>query len=313
MAALGALRRMLRSGMIILAATLSGALANGAPDPRVTVVLAQPSDALGEDAVADEDSIAPGGATEDGVSLRPAPTEFQTIIQGTLSAVDLQALARGAARGAVLDSDTRVRALGAELDLGQEAVARMLEILGRQDVPPERLAEVLAEIVARHKVLLERVRLLEASEPRAAELRDAVAVAIEKGEYELVDALLAEPEAMEFGALRQLLAALDQRALKAMAIHAPSDAVTGTTLEYGNAADHGAPLHGGARAASEGPPQFIPSEGFCDRHPEHRLCERWADSSPLCDRLPNHPLCEDGGFCRRHPDHKRCEQPPSPS
>jgi hypothetical protein len=298
----------------MLAATSSGASLASASDPDVTA-RRPASEALGGDAIAERGNVTSDRdvSAEGGASLDPTAAELETIILRTLSAADLQALVTQAAGGAVLETNSRVRELGAELDLRQEALARMFEMLGRQDVPPEQLAEVLAEIVARHKSLLERVQFLEASDPRAAELRDAVAAAIETAEYDQVDALRAEAEAIEFAGLRQLLEAIDQRILNAAAIYAPSGAIVGTPLGYGRAAVNGALLQGGGRADSEGPSRFVPSDGFCQRHPEHRLCERMADSSPLCDRLPNHPLCEDGGFCRRHPDHKRCEEPPSPS
>jgi hypothetical protein len=318
MAVPGRLRRALHSGMIslTLAASSSVASAAGGSGPHITVALGPPSNARSEAAIVENGSSAPGRGANTGndVSL-PTPAEFKTIIQRTISAVHLQALVRGAARGTFPETDARVRELGAELDLREEALARIFQMLGRQDVPPEQLADLLAEIVARHKTLLERVRLLEASEPRAARLRDAVAAAIETADYELVDALLADAEAIEFEAVRQLLEALDQRVLKAAAIYAPSPAIAGTQLNYGTAAMPGALLHGGGRAGAEGARQFVPSDRFCQRHPEHRLCEQRADSSPLCDRLPDHPLCQDGdnSFCRRHPDHKRCELPPSPS
>lgn len=317
MAALGRLRCVLKSGVIslLVAVTSASAALAVAADPDINT-LRPPTAALAEDGIAEEgDTASDRGADAEGdLSLQPTAAELEVIIERTLSAADLQALVSEAAAGAALETDSRVRALGAELDLRQEALTRIFEMLGEQDVPPERLAAALATIVARHKTLLAQVQLLEASDPRAAELKDAVAAAAETAEYELVDALLAEGGTFELEAMRQLLAALDQRILNAAAIHGPSGALPGTLRGYGRAAGHGALLHGGGRAEPEGPPRFVPSDGFCQRHPGHRLCERMADSSPLCDRLPDHPLCQgDNSFCRRHPDHRLCEQPPSPS
>ena len=321
MNALGPLRRVLRSGMIsgalLLAAIPAGALVSGSPDPVARVVLGPASNALGDNVVTDKGSVASGRGTdiEGDAYLRSTPAELKETIERTLSPVDLQSLVRKAARGAVLETDARVGELGAALDLRNEALARMFEMLGRQDVPPEGLADVLAEIVARYQSLLERVRLLEASDPRAAELRDAVAAAIETADYDRVHELLAGAEAIEFEALRQLLKALDQRVLNAAAIYPEAGDVAGTQLEY-RAAQYGVLLHGADRAGFGGLQQFAPSGRFCQWYSGHSLCMRRADSSPRCDRLPNHPLCQDpddDDFCRRHPDHKRCEQPPSPS
>jgi hypothetical protein len=195
---------------------------------------------LSEDVIAEEGSIASGRDTNVGgdVFLGPTPAEVETIIQRTLSASDLQNLVREAARGAVLETDTRVRELSAELALHDQALTRMFEILGRKDVPPERLADVLAEIAARHKSLLERQQLLEASEPRVAELRDAASAAIETAEYDRADVLLAEAEAIELEAMRQLRETLDQRALNAAAIRAQRGDVAKTQLDYDQAAEH---------------------------------------------------------------------------
>ena len=207
MAALGRLSRVLTSGMIslVLGATSSAALAEGSDLDTMAIRL--PSDALGEDAVDAQGDVESDGDTDQSeVSLNAAAVE--TIILHTLSAADLQALVRETAGDAVLETDPRVSALGAELDLREEALARMLEMLGGQDVPPERLAQALATIVARHKTLLARLQHLEASDPRAAELKDAVAAALETAEYELVDALLADAGAIGFEAMLQLLAAL---------------------------------------------------------------------------------------------------------
>lgn len=314
MAALGRPRRALIAGTIALMLAASyGASAAGAADPDAAPPA--PGDAPGQDMVAATSDVGPDrdANAEGGASLEPTAAELEAIIQQTFSAGDLQPLIGGAAAGADLEIDPRVRELAAGLGLEAEALARMFEILAREEVPPARLANVLAEMAARHLGLLERVELLEGSDPRAAELRDAAAAAIETAEYDLANGLLAEAEALEFEAGDQLPEALDLGAVPAAATHAASGTFAAIPARYGKAAA-GATLHGGGRAGSEGPPPFVPSDRSCQRHPEHPLCERWAETSSLCDRLPNHPLCQgNNAFCRRHPDHKLCEQPPSPS
>jgi hypothetical protein len=316
MAIPGRLRRLLQIGTVplVLAATCSGAALAEPPDPEIEA-LRPPIGAPAEEAIAEKGDVAPArdANAEGDVALPPTAADLETLIERTLGAADLQALVKEAAGGAVLETDPRVRALGAELDVRAEALTRMFEMLAGQEVPPERLAEALATIVARHKTLLARVQLLDASDPRAAELKEALAAAVETADYELVDALLARGETFEFEAMRQLLAALEQRILNAAAIHGPSGAVAGTLRGYGRAAVNGALLHGEDRAEPEGPPRFVPSDGFCQRQPEHRLCERRADSPPLCDRLPDHPLCDDDRFCKKRPDHPLCNEDPPPS
>jgi hypothetical protein len=298
---------------LLLGAVSYGASAAGAADPDAAPGA---GDAPGQDMVAATSDVGPDrdANAEGGASLQPTAAELEAIIQQASGAGDLQALVGGPAAGAALEIDPRLRGLAAELGLEAAALARMFEVLGREEVPPARLAKVLAEMAVRHLSLLERVGLLEGSEPRAAELRDAAAAAIETAEYDRADALLAEAEALEFEAGDQVTEALDLDAVPAAAIYAPSGAIATIPAWHGKAAAQGARVPGGSRGGSEGPPPFVPSDRSCQRHPEHPLCERWAETSSFCDRLPNHPLCQgDSPFCRRHPDHKRCEQPPSPS
>jgi hypothetical protein len=135
--------------------------------------------------------------------------------------------------GASVEVNAKIGELSEALDLRHEALARMFEILGREQVPPERLEATLAEIATRHKGLLERVRLLDATDPRAGQLRDAAATAIETAEYDRADALLADAESIEIEAMRRLQQALDQRGLNAAAIRAEHGEVARTRLDGG--------------------------------------------------------------------------------
>jgi hypothetical protein len=53
---------------------------------------------------------------------------------------------------------------------------------------------------------------------------------------------------------------------------------------------------------------------FCERRPDHRLCDD-DDSNRFCKKRPKHPLCDDDRFCKKRSDHPLCDddQPPSPS
>lgn len=294
MAALGPLRGALQSGAIagflILATIPSGAWAAGPPD-----------------AGTDPEEVVAGQGND--LFAAPTPDAVREIILSTLSPADLASLVGDAARGAAVASDARVRALGAELDLRQEALARMLEILGRHNVPPERLADALAEMVARHQAVLARVRLLEAEDARAAELRDALAGALETAQYDRFDQLLAEGQAMGLEAARRLLEALDQNALQVAAIY--PEAGRGRSFGFGPAG-HGALLHGVRRLILARAAQFFSASGFCQWHPQSSLCQRWADSAPLCDRLPRHPVCVER-FCNENRSHPLCGDDPTSS
>ena len=209
----------------------------------VAVVLASASgaDARAQDVTATDRSIASGRDTviEGDVYYQGATnTEVQQIIRQTLNEPDLLGLVEAAVRGVSVEANVKIGELGEALDLRREALARMFEILGREQVPPERLEATLAEIATRHRGLLKRVQLLDTTDPRALELRDEAAAAIKSAEYGRADELLAAAETIEIEAVQHLQNTLNQRALNAAAIRAERGEVARTRLDYLTAADH---------------------------------------------------------------------------
>jgi len=79
----------------------------------------------------------------------------------------------------------------------------------------------------------------------------------------------------------------------------------------------GALPDGDARWGSETFFQHVHWERFCDWYSGHPLCLKLATLRQFCERHPEHRLCDDDdedSFCRKHPYHHRCDdKPPSPS
>jgi hypothetical protein len=77
----------------------------------------------------------------------------------------------------------------------------------------------------------------------------------------------------------------------------------------------GAPLLDGDRRESS--LQYVHWGRFCCWYRHHRLCHQLIQLRSFCDRHPDHRLCDDDDedrFCRKHPFHRRCDdKPPSPS
>ena len=91
-------------------------------------------------------SIASGRDTiiEGNINLGPSAADLQAIIEDTLSAPELLEAVRAAAQGGAVEGNERVRELSDQLNLRQDALARMFGILEREQVPAERLADLLA-------------------------------------------------------------------------------------------------------------------------------------------------------------------------
>ena len=156
------------------------------------------------------------------------------------------------------------------------------------------------------------MQLVEASEPRAAELRDAVVAALETVDYERVDTLLAEAEAIEFEAMQQLLEALGLRVLEAAAIY-PEAA---TSLEHGSGPRRRSVEHCCIELAA---PALA---AFCSSFPGAVsvsgtlgiVCASgWPTRLVSASGGRNHPLCDDDRFCKKRPDHPLCDDDPPPS
>jgi len=140
----------------------------------------------------------------------------------------------------------QVGLLSKEIGVRKPAVENFLRILGEAKVPIEDLGSKLAEIAQRHKDMLDRWSVLEDDDdPAIRERTDAARAAIDDGDYDRADALLAEAEDMDLAAARQARAwedkakqAADRRFLSAAAKRAKRGELRLTRLDYPGAAGH---------------------------------------------------------------------------
>jgi hypothetical protein len=142
--------------------------------------------------------------------------------------------------------DEQVAQLSAELDVRRPAVENFLRILGEAQIPVEDLGSKLEEIARRHLDLLERWSVLEEDDdPTIRKLTDAAKAAIDAGDYERADTLLAEAEGLDLAAARQAralaeqaVAAADRRELSAAAKRAKRGELRLIQFDYIGAAGH---------------------------------------------------------------------------
>ena len=128
--------------------------------------------------------------------------------------------------------DQQIDRLSAEMDLRKPAVENFLRILGEAKVPIEDLAAKLAEIAQRHKDMLDRWSIIEEDDdPAIRQLTDAARAAINDGDYDRADSLLAEAEEMD-------LAVANQRFISAASKRAKRGELRLTRLDYPGAAKH---------------------------------------------------------------------------
>ena len=121
--------------------------------------------------------------------------------------------------------------LEGELDLNQRQIRAALGILGENDIPPERLAAKLVEIAERFKDLQATASAQPGDSPKVVALRADAQKAIEAGELSKADALLADVETEQRGAL-------DRLAVNAAETSAGRGEIALTRLRYAEAAKH---------------------------------------------------------------------------
>ena len=134
-----------------------------------------------------------------------------------------------------------------ENHLTQAALANMFSILKEQKVQPEHLDAKLRQIAERHVELTERLHALAKSndEPEITKRREQAAKAIEQGDYDRADRLLAEAEDIDRQAISEQQQAiveqqeaLDRRQLSAATTLIQRGELERTRLNYRKAADH---------------------------------------------------------------------------
>ncbi|MGE4553356.1 MAG: tetratricopeptide repeat protein [Desulfovibrionaceae bacterium] len=108
-------------------------------------------------------------------------------------------------------NDQELKDLAGHLGIHEQAVAGMLRTLGESNVPLESLPQKLGEIADRHLELERQLRALNSGDPEVDRLRAEAAQALERGEYDRVDALLAQALAIDTDALGKQKKVLDAR------------------------------------------------------------------------------------------------------
>jgi tetratricopeptide (TPR) repeat protein len=142
--------------------------------------------------------------------------------------------------------NAQIERLSAEIQVRKPAVENFLRILGEKQVPIEALSSKLAEIAQRHLELLDRWSVLEEEDdPAIRQCTDAAKAAIDAGDYDRADTLLAEAEEMDLVAARQAREleeqakqAADRRFLSAAAKRAGRGELSLARLDYLGAARH---------------------------------------------------------------------------
>src|SRR5215510_13394395 len=118
-----------------------------------------------------------------------------------------------------------------KLDINERQVRAALAIVGEANVPPERLAQKLLEIAERFKALQATAAAQPGDDPRITALKTEAKKAVNAGELERADTLLAE-------AATEQTRARDRLAVNAAATYAQRGDIALTRLRYGEAAKH---------------------------------------------------------------------------
>jgi hypothetical protein len=142
--------------------------------------------------------------------------------------------------------EQQVETLSAEIGVRKSVVENFLRLLGEAEIPVDDLGAKLEEIARRHLDLLERWSLLEEDDdPAIRKLTDAAKAAIDAGDYDRADQLLAEAEGQDLAAARQAqelaaqaTAAANRRFLSAAAKRSKRGELRLIQFDYEGAARH---------------------------------------------------------------------------
>jgi hypothetical protein len=142
--------------------------------------------------------------------------------------------------------EQQVETLSAEIGVRKSVVENFLRLLGEAEIPVDELGAKLEEIARRHLDLLKRWSLLEEDDdPAIRKLTDAAKAAIDAGDYDRADQLLAEAEGQDLAAARQAqelaaqaTAAANRRFLSAAAKRSKRGELRLIQFDYEGAARH---------------------------------------------------------------------------
>jgi tetratricopeptide (TPR) repeat protein len=120
----------------------------------------------------------------------------------------------------------------------QAALSSFFAILREQEVPPEQLGAKLAEIAQRHREVLERLDALQLDSPDDPQRLSAARAAIEQGDYDRADQLLAAIEEEQAAAHAKAQANADALARRQAATRAERARLSTLRFDHRAAADH---------------------------------------------------------------------------
>ena len=100
-------------------------------------------------------------------------------------------------------AEARSAELGVQLGFTRDAVIGFFRILGEQNISPEQIPLKLGQIAERHRAMLDRWSVLDATDPAVAALATEAKTAIDNGRYDDADALLQRAQEQDVAAARQ--------------------------------------------------------------------------------------------------------------
>jgi tetratricopeptide (TPR) repeat protein len=162
-----------------------------------------------------------------------------------LTVDQVQELTKAAAAGAVGPLADRIVDLSNRLGVTHNAAVTMLQIIGQEDVPVERLPRKLIEVAEQYKSAMDRVAGLDSRDPATRDLVEQAEAALKSGHLDEADQLLSRAEQDEVAAARKALGlaqqaqmAADQRLLRAAKDREVRGDIAMTRLRYRDAAQH---------------------------------------------------------------------------
>ncbi len=132
----------------------------------------------------------------------------------------------------------KVAELSQKLGVTNSALENFFRLLGKEQVPPEKLLECLVELAEHHKQLEEQVRSLSTDDQEIEALRKQAATAINKGDYPQAEGLLAKAENLYLELAKKHKEKLHRDYLQAAAIRASRAQNSLVQFDYLKAAEH---------------------------------------------------------------------------
>ena len=125
-----------------------------------------------------------------------------------------------------------------KLDINERQVRAALAILGEANIPPEQFSHKLVDIAERFRALQAIATAQAGDDPRITALKAEAKTAVEAGELERADSLLAEVATEQARALTEQARALARLAVNAAETHVQRGDIALTRLRYAEAAGH---------------------------------------------------------------------------